>query len=78
MTDDRDESVCVKSCATQQEAEVVRALLESGGVSARISADEYVGLPLQTSGGVQVFVLESDLRQAQAILEAATDGHESD
>ena len=74
MSNGEGKSVCVKSCATEQEAEVVRALLEEAGIRVRISSDNYVGLPLQTSGGVEVLVLESDLSRAQEILASASDG----
>ena len=64
-------SVCIKSCATEQEAEVVKAILETNGIHAMVSTDDYIGLPLTTSGGVRVFVLEEDADNARDILTKA-------
>ncbi len=61
-------SICIKSCVTEQEAEVVKAILETNGIHAMVSTDDYVGLPLTISGGVKVFVLKEDADNARDIL----------
>lgn len=66
-------SVCIRSCATEPEAEVVTALLKAHGIHAIVSADDCVGLPLMFSDGVKVFVLEEDADQASDILAHAGD-----
>ena len=68
------ESVCIKSCATEQEAEVVRSVLEANGIHVMVAADDYVGLPLTLSGGVKIFVLEEDADTARDLLAHAADG----
>ena len=67
------ESVCIKLCATEQEAEVVKAILEANGIHTMVSADDYVGLPLTLSDGVKVFVLEEDADNARDLLANAAD-----
>jgi hypothetical protein len=67
------ESVCIKSCATEQEAEVVKAVLEANGIHAMVSAGDYVGLPLTLSDGVKIFVLEEDADNARDLLANAAD-----
>ena len=67
------ESVCIKSCASEQEAEVVKAVLEANGIHAMVEADDYVGLPLTLSDGVKVFVLEEDADNARDLLANAAD-----
>ncbi|TWU29960.1 putative signal transducing protein [Bythopirellula polymerisocia] len=67
------ESVSIKSCATQEEAEFLKSLLETYGINALINADDYAGLPLMTSGGVQLQVLEEDVEKATKILKDAED-----
>ena len=67
------ESVCIKSCASEQEAEVVKAVLEANGIHAMVAADDYVGLPLTLSDGVKVFVLEEDADNARDLLAHAAD-----
>lgn len=64
-------SVPVASCATQQEAELLKNLLEANSVKAAISADDYAGLPLLTSGGVHLLVLEEDAAFAKEVLDEA-------
>ncbi len=65
------ESVSIKSCATQEEAEFFKSLLETYGIHALINADDYAGLPLMTSGGVRLQVLEEDVEKATKILKDA-------
>ena len=64
-------SVSVRSCATREEAEFLKTLLESNGIRAVVMADEYPGLPLMVSGGVQLQVLEENAEQARASLALA-------
>jgi len=71
MTTKPSRSVAIASCSTQQEAEFLKNLLEANGVKSMISADDYVGLPLLTSGGVQLLVLEDVAAFAQEVLEEA-------
>ena len=71
MTTKKSRSVPVASCATQQEAEVLKSLLEARGVKSVIDADDYAGLPLTTSGGVRLLVLEEEAAFAQQILDEA-------
>lgn len=68
------ETVTIKSCASQQEAEVLKTLLEENGIHSHIMADDYIGLPLNVSGGVQLQVLEEHAAAAIEVLrEAATE-----
>ena len=65
------EAVSIKSCATQEEAEFLKSLLETYGIHALINADDYAGLPLMTSGGVRLQVLQEDVEKATKILKDA-------
>jgi Putative prokaryotic signal transducing protein len=65
------DTVSLKSCASREEAEFLKTLLESNGIRAIVLADDYVGLPLLVSGGVQLQVLEEDVQRARQILEEA-------
>ena len=71
MTTKPSRSVAIASCGTQAEAEFLKNLLEANGVKSAISADDYAGLPLLTSGGVHLLVLEEDAAFAQDVLEDA-------
>jgi hypothetical protein len=62
------DTVRVKSCASREEADVLKNLLESNGVHAMVSEDNYVGVPLPTSNGVELLVLSEDSEQARQIL----------
>ncbi|QEG33660.1 putative signal transducing protein [Bythopirellula goksoeyrii] len=64
-------AVTVKSCASEEEAEFFKSMLETYGIHALINADDYAGLPLMTSGGVQLQVLEEDVEKASKILKDA-------
>ena len=64
-------NVTIKSCATREEAELLKSLLEENGIQAMVDADDYAGLPLMTSGGVRVEVLEQDADRAREIIEQA-------
>jgi hypothetical protein len=65
------ESISIKSCASREEAEFFKALLESKGIHASVMADDYIGLPLLTPGGVQLQVLEENVASALEIIEQA-------
>ncbi len=65
------ESAVVASVATQQEAEFLKNLLEANGVKSVISGDDYAGLPLMTSGGFHLLVLEEVAAYAKEVLEEA-------
>ena len=71
MTANTSRSVVVASCATEQEAEFLKNYLEANGVKSVISADDYAGLPLPTSGGVHLRVLEEEAAFARKVLEEA-------
>jgi hypothetical protein len=65
------ESVSIKSCASREEAELLKSLLEANGIRAMVAADDYAGLPLMVSGGIQLQVLEKDADRARQIIEQA-------
>ena len=65
------EVVSIKSCASEEEAEFFKSLLESNGIHVLINADDYAGLPLMTSGGVRLQVLQEDVEKATQILKDA-------
>jgi hypothetical protein len=62
------DSISIKSCASREEAEMLKSLLESNGIRAMVAADDYAGLPLMVSGGVQLQVLEEDADRAREII----------
>lgn len=64
-------TISIRSCATREEAELLKSMLEAGGIHALVAADEYAGLPLQTSGGVQLKVLEEDAERARQVIDEA-------
>jgi hypothetical protein len=66
-----DESIlCVVTCSKEDEAEMVRTLLESNGIESFISRDDCGGWDpwLQTITGLRVMVKTSDAEGALAIL----------
>jgi len=65
--------VCIKTYLNRQEAEIVRAHLESRGIRARIQCDDAGGTePGLTFGrGVQLMVLPRDSERALGIIKAA-------
>ena len=65
------DSTRIRSCATREEADFLKELLESKGIHAMVSADNYIGLPLQISGGVDLLVLNQDAERARQTLEAS-------
>ena len=66
------DSISIKSCASQEEAELLKSILESNGINAMISGDDYAGLPLMTSGGVELLVLEKDVDRARKVIDEAS------
>ncbi len=63
----------IRSCASREEADFLRGLLEANGIHAMVSADDYIGLPLLISGGLDLLVLNEDIEPARQILEASTE-----
>ncbi len=61
----------IRSCASREEADFLRGLLEANGIHAMVSADDYIGMPLLISGGVDLLVLNEDNELARQILEAS-------
>jgi hypothetical protein len=57
--------------SSEQEAVIVKNLLDEGGVEAQISSDNAGGmlLPLQMAEGVAILVDEEDAEEAREILE---------
>jgi len=68
-------TVAIQSCASREEAELLKSMLEANGIHAMVDVDDYAGLPLPTSGGVHLRVLEEDAERAQQILQ---ESHETD
>jgi len=64
------DSIRVKSCASREEVEFLKSLLETNGIHAVVSVDDYIGVPLPTFGGVDLLVLNDDAQRARQILEA--------
>src|SRR5262245_42036356 len=68
-----EEWIVLRSCVWIQEAQVVKSLLEAGGIDAFIpdeyflGANPHYGIAL---GGARVMVRSTDLEQASAILDA--------
>ena len=67
------EAIAIKSCESREEAEFLKSMLEGKGIRAMVDADDYAGLPLQTSGGVQLRVLQEDVERARRIIEESED-----
>lgn len=67
-----DEIVTVDSASGMLEAEILRGLLESGGVRVWLSheaAGPAIGISVAPMGKVDIMVLASDLGHAQALLD---------
>jgi hypothetical protein len=61
--------ISIATFRTREDAEVVRGLLASAGIAARVAADDAGGAyPFGLSGGVQLVIDESDRDAATAIL----------
>ncbi len=67
------DSVSIRSCATREEAELLKSLLEANGIRATVEADNYAGLPLQISGGVKLIVLQKDAERAREAIDRDQD-----
>jgi len=67
------DSIRIRSCASREEADLLKGLLEANGIHAMVSADDYIGLPLLISGGVDLLVLNKDAERAQEILEVSSE-----
>ena len=67
------ESISIKSCASIEEAEFFKSIVESSGIHAIVMADDDAGLPLLVSGGVQLQVLEKDVERARTIIEESVE-----
>ena len=65
------DSIRIRSCASREEADLLKGLLETNGIHAMVSADDYIGVPLLISGGVDLLVLDEDAERARQILEAS-------
>lgn len=64
----------VATVPTRSEGELVRARLESAGISASVHGDDAGGLyPNLSQSGVRVLVREEDLDEAQAVLAEGPD-----
>ena len=63
--------VSARTFFTRHEAELARSLLDSQGIPAWVSSDDYGGLhpALAFAHGVQVLVLSSDLEDALELIE---------
>jgi Putative prokaryotic signal transducing protein len=61
--------IAIRTLATRSEAELVRGLLESSGISAWVSTDDAGGVyPFQLSDGAQVMIRETDVDAAENVL----------
>jgi hypothetical protein len=61
--------IAIRTYTTRSEAELVRGLLESSGISAWVSTDDAGGVyPFQLSDGAHVIILESDRKAAEDVL----------
>jgi hypothetical protein len=66
--------ISIGTFRTREDAEVVRGLLASAGIAARISADDAGGAyPFALPGGVDVVIDEGDRDAAAAILGESAD-----
>ena len=65
------DSIRVRSCASREVADFLKGLLEANGIHAMVSADDYIGVPLLISGGVDLLVLNEDNEPARQILETS-------
>lgn len=65
--------VCIQSFMSRTDAEVAKSALSAGKISAYIQADDAGGaypFPFANkSAGAQLFVRQSDLKKAQAIIQ---------
>jgi hypothetical protein len=67
-----EDIVTVETAAGMLEAEILRGLLESGGVQVWLSheaAGTAIGINIAALGNVDIMVLKKDLQQAREILD---------
>ena len=71
LFEDMDGVKCsvVEKKVSAERMKFLKELLESNGIHAMVSADDYIGVPLPVSGGVDLLVLNKDAERAQQILE---------
>jgi len=65
------DTVCLKTFQYRHEAELAIGILESNGINAFVSGDDYGGAGphiLQATGGAKLMVLEDDAEKALEIL----------
>jgi hypothetical protein len=61
--------IAIATFRTREDAEIVRGLLASAGIAARVAADDAGGAyPFALAGGVEVVIDESDRDAAATIL----------
>jgi hypothetical protein len=62
----------LRTLPTREEAELLRGVLETNGISAYVSSDDARGLnpPLELVRGVKLLVAEADREEAEEILRA--------
>ena len=68
--------VTVQTCSSLQEAQLIRSMLEAGGITAFIPDENFASLTAPTAldtGGVRVQVASDDAEMARELLERETD-----
>jgi hypothetical protein len=62
----------VRTVPTREEAELLRGVLETNGITAFVASDDARGLqpPLELVRGVKVLVAEADREEAEEVLRA--------
>lgn len=76
-----DDIVTVETAAGMLEAEILRGLLESGGVRVWLSheaAGTAIGINIAALGNVDIMVLQTDLQRAREILDDYREGRLED
>ncbi len=67
-------SIRIRACASREVAEFLKSLLEANDIRSMVSADDYIGVPLPTSNGVELLVLNENADRARQILEDTQEG----
>ena len=67
-------SIRIRACANREVAEFLKSLLEANDIRSMVSADDYIGVPLPTSNGVELLVLNENADRARLILEDTQEG----
>ena len=65
------DSIRIRTCASREEAEFFKSLLEANNIHSMVSADDYIGVPVPTSNGIGLLVLKEDVDSARQVLEEA-------